>query len=212
MLRDMTFGSTEANVKTVDIIYRYSARETAIRSVPSDSNTALLRLEEGNRSFATLLDHVKDESGIQQVIPVDPRDLGLISGGAEMPKQRPFAAILGCSDARVRPEIGKVPGFAHLGKSFCQVVRELNWQRHELLSLVASIAEHHTLIAGTNLSPFFGHTNIDVRRLRMQRSQNRRSVHIETIERRGVSNYVADVTNHLPNVEQRRRRDLAADD
>jgi carbonic anhydrase len=105
MLRDMTFGSTEANVKTVDIIYRYSACETAIRSVPSDSNTALLRLEEGNRSFATLLDHVKDESGIQQVIPVDPRDLGLISGGAEMPKQRPFAAILGCSDARVPVEL-----------------------------------------------------------------------------------------------------------
>ena len=73
--------------------------------MPSDSNTALLRLEDGNKSFAALVDHVKDESGIQQVIAVDPSDLGLGSGSPEMPKQRPFAAILGCSDARVPVEL-----------------------------------------------------------------------------------------------------------
>jgi len=92
-------------VETVDIIYRYNPCETAIRPLPSDSNTALLRLEEGNKSFAALIDHVKDERGIQQVIPVDPRDLGLVSGSPEMAKQRPFAAILGCSDARVPVEL-----------------------------------------------------------------------------------------------------------
>ncbi len=92
-------------MKTVDIIYRYNASEAAIRPLPSDSNVALLRLEQGNKSFAALLDHVADESGIQQVIPVDPRDLGLVSGSGEMPKQRPFAAILGCSDARVPVEL-----------------------------------------------------------------------------------------------------------
>jgi carbonic anhydrase len=83
-------------VKTVDIIYRYNADETAIRPLPSDSDAALLRLERGNKDFAALLDHVKDEIGIQQVITVDPRDLGLVSGN---PKQRPYAAVLGCSDA-----------------------------------------------------------------------------------------------------------------
>jgi carbonic anhydrase len=92
-------------VETVDIIYRYNPRETAIRPLPSDSNTALLRLNEGNKSFAALVDHVRDISGIQQVIPVDPRDLGLVSGSPEIPKQRPFAAILGCSDARVPVEL-----------------------------------------------------------------------------------------------------------
>jgi carbonic anhydrase len=92
-------------VETVDIIYRYNPSETAIRPLPSDSNTALLRLNEGNKSFAALVDHVKDVSGIQQVIPVDPRDLGLVSGSSEMPKQHPFAAILGCSDARVPVEL-----------------------------------------------------------------------------------------------------------
>jgi len=93
-------------VKTVDIIYRYEARDTLARPLPSDSNAALLRLNHGNRAFAALLDHVKDESGlIQQVIPVDPRDLGLVLGETGIPKQRPFAAILGCSDARVPVEL-----------------------------------------------------------------------------------------------------------
>ena len=90
---------------TVDIIYRYNPHETAIRPLPSDSNTALLRLEDGNKAFAALVDHVLDESGIQQIIPVDPHDLGFGSDSAEMPKQRPFAAVLGCSDARVPVEL-----------------------------------------------------------------------------------------------------------
>jgi carbonic anhydrase len=93
-------------VTTVDIIYRYEARDTSTRPLPSDSNAALVRLNDGNRDFAALLDHVRDESGvIQQIIPVDPRDLGLASGAAGTPKQRPFAAILGCSDARVPIEL-----------------------------------------------------------------------------------------------------------
>jgi carbonic anhydrase len=93
-------------VKTVDIIYRYQARDTPARPLPSDSSAALLRLDDGNRAFAALLDQVKDESGlIQQVIPVDPRDLGLVPSKNGMPKQRPFAVILGCSDARVPVEL-----------------------------------------------------------------------------------------------------------
>jgi carbonic anhydrase len=91
-------------VKTVDIIYRYEAGDAPKRRPPLDSNAALLRLNDGNRDFAALLDHVKDTSGvIKQIIPVDPQDLGLVSSGT--PKQRPFAAVLGCSDARVPIEL-----------------------------------------------------------------------------------------------------------
>lgn len=93
-------------MKTVDIIYRYEARDTSARPLPLDSIAALLRLNSGNRDFAALLDHIKDETGvIQQIIPVDPGDLGLMSGNAGLPKQRPFAAVLGCSDARVPIEL-----------------------------------------------------------------------------------------------------------
>jgi carbonic anhydrase len=88
-------------VKTVDIIYRYNAQDITARPLPSDSSVALLRLNRGNRDFAALLDHAEDEIGVQQIIPVDPRDLGLVSGNTGVTKQRPFAAVLGCSDARV---------------------------------------------------------------------------------------------------------------
>jgi carbonic anhydrase len=95
----------EAYVKTVDIIYRYEARDTSARPLPADSDAAVLRLNGGNRNFAALLDHVNNESGIQQIIPVDPRDLGFTPDATETPKQRPFAAVLGCSDARVPIEL-----------------------------------------------------------------------------------------------------------
>jgi carbonic anhydrase len=51
------------------------------------------------------LNHVSDETGIQQIIPVDPRDLGLTLDGVGSIRQRPFAAVLGCSDARVPIEL-----------------------------------------------------------------------------------------------------------
>jgi len=95
----------EAYLKTVDIIYRYEARDTSARPLPAESNAAVLRLNDGNRNFAALLDHVNNESGIQQIIPVDPRDLGFTPDATETPKQRPFAAVLGCSDARVPIEL-----------------------------------------------------------------------------------------------------------
>ena len=41
---------------------------------------------------------------MRRVVPVDPRDLGL-SGVGEAPEQRPFAAVVGCSDARVPIEL-----------------------------------------------------------------------------------------------------------
>jgi carbonic anhydrase len=97
--------TAEAHLKTVDIIYRYEARGTAVRPLPADSDAALRRLNGGNGDFAALLDHVKDEIGIQQIIPVDPGDLGLDPNVAGAPKQRPFAAVLGCSDARVPIEL-----------------------------------------------------------------------------------------------------------
>jgi carbonic anhydrase len=92
-------------VKTVDVIYRYQADAPA-RHRPSDSDEARLRLDEGNRTFATLLEQVKDEHGrTERVVPVDARDLGLISDEIGTPIQHPFAAVLGCSDARVPIEL-----------------------------------------------------------------------------------------------------------
>ena len=89
-------------MKSVDIIYRYETGDKPARSRPLDSDAALDRLNDGNRAFAALLQNPSDQH-VERVISVDSRDLGL--GDATLPKQRPFAAILGCSDARVPVEL-----------------------------------------------------------------------------------------------------------
>ena len=49
---------------------------------------------------------MKEGTGIaQRIIPVDPGDLGLAPGEKDAPGQRPYAAVLGCSDARVPIEL-----------------------------------------------------------------------------------------------------------
>jgi hypothetical protein len=56
--------------------------------------------------FAELLARLKDESiPARRIVEVDSGDLGLLSGDIRAPKQHPFAAVLGCSDARVPVEL-----------------------------------------------------------------------------------------------------------
>jgi len=93
-------------MKTVDITYRYGAQDTPARPRPLDSDSALRRLNDGNLAFAALFEGLTGESlGVQRIVSVDPHDLGLLPGHANFPKQRPFAVILGCSDARVPVEL-----------------------------------------------------------------------------------------------------------
>ena len=91
-------------MKIVEITYRYSAEGTRPR--PADSDAAQRRLEAGNQAFAALLDGLANDSGVtQRVIDVDLQDLGMMEGQNRGPSQRPFAAVLGCSDARVPIEL-----------------------------------------------------------------------------------------------------------
>jgi carbonic anhydrase len=93
-------------MKTVEITYRYGPDDGMARKRPTDSDAARLRLEEGNQAFAALLDGLADDSGAtRRIIQVDSQDLGLNRGSRGGPKQRPFAAVLGCSDARVPIEL-----------------------------------------------------------------------------------------------------------
>jgi carbonic anhydrase len=93
-------------MKTVDITYRYEPQDAGARPRPADGEAALKRLNDGNRAFAALLEGFAEQAGgVQRIVSVDPGDLGLLSGPKELPKQRPFAAIVGCSDARVPVEL-----------------------------------------------------------------------------------------------------------
>jgi carbonic anhydrase len=93
-------------MRTVEIVYRCAGEDIPIRPRPADANAALLRLADGNRAFAELLNSLTDDgSSARRVVDVDPSDLGLLPGAAGAPSQRPFAAVLGCSDARVPLEL-----------------------------------------------------------------------------------------------------------
>src|SRR5436305_9234472 len=89
-------------MKTVEITYRYSTGADLIRPRPTVSAAAMHRLDEGNRAFGRLLKDIADESATaRRVVEVDSRDFGFDPDAQEAPRQRPFAVVIGCSDARV---------------------------------------------------------------------------------------------------------------
>jgi carbonic anhydrase len=93
-------------VKVIEITYRYDGSDAASRARPADADAARRRLDDGNRTFAALLERLGEGTGTaQRVIHVDPHDLGLAAGDDVAPAQRPFAAVVGCADARVPVEL-----------------------------------------------------------------------------------------------------------
>ena len=93
-------------MKTVEITYRFEGLDGPVRERPADAAAAQLRMDEGSRAFANLFAGHDGQAGpARRIIPIDPRDLGLLQGGAAALRQRPFAAVLGCSDARVPLEL-----------------------------------------------------------------------------------------------------------
>lgn len=93
-------------MKTIEITYRYGGTAAASRVRPADPEAARMRLDAGSRAMAALFAELaQGEGAVQRVIPVDPDDLGLGGGLPGAPKQRPFAAVLGCADARVPVEL-----------------------------------------------------------------------------------------------------------
>jgi len=88
----------------LDIIYRYDPEHPSLRA-PRTAAQAKKLLEEGNRTFARLTDPGCMSADEDRVIPFDLSDMGLDEEGGGVPMQRPFAAVLGCADARVPIEM-----------------------------------------------------------------------------------------------------------
>ena len=92
-------------MKIVEITYRYDTSGAEVAPRPDDADAARARLDNGSRKMAELFEELgKGHGTSRRVIAVDPRDLGLSRGGSA-PEQRPYAAVLGCSDARVPIEL-----------------------------------------------------------------------------------------------------------
>jgi carbonic anhydrase len=84
-----------------DLIYRFDPNAKR-EPTPKTAKAAKTRLEDGNREFALLDDQQK---GTSRVIILNAAALGLANSDGTPPVQRPFAAVLGCADARVPIEL-----------------------------------------------------------------------------------------------------------
>jgi carbonic anhydrase len=93
-------------MKSVEIIYRCGDDVGTVRARPADAGAARLRMDGGNRAFSALFAQVDARSGTaRRVVPISGQDLGLTGPGAGPPSQHPYAAVLGCADARVPIEL-----------------------------------------------------------------------------------------------------------
>ena len=88
-----------------EIVYRFDPEGRHTPDSPTDAVSARKRLEEGNHEFAVLNDPRTSPPGTRRVVRFDADDLGLPNADGSAPKQQPFAAILGCADARVPTEM-----------------------------------------------------------------------------------------------------------
>lgn len=93
-------------MKTVEITYRCGDDSAAVGARPVDADAARRRMNDGNRSFADLFSQVGAPASVaRRVIPISGQDFGLGGAAAGAPSQRPYAAVLGCADARVPIEL-----------------------------------------------------------------------------------------------------------
>ena len=87
-----------------DLIYRFDPTITETRRTTQTWEEACQLLVQGNRDFAEMTD-ASDAGKKTQIIPFDPRALGWGIASDSVPAQIPFAAVLGCADARVPTEM-----------------------------------------------------------------------------------------------------------
>jgi carbonic anhydrase len=79
------------------------SRRPKSKSAPRTAAEAVRRLVRGNAAFARMAE--AGARGERSVIQLDPGDLGFGRDPGSAPAQRPFAAVLGCADARVPVEM-----------------------------------------------------------------------------------------------------------
>jgi carbonic anhydrase len=89
----------------IDIVYRYDPQAPSPSTRPTTPSEARERLRTGNLEFANVLNLVATAAHSVRVIPFDLQDFGIADTSDGPLRQRPFAVVLGCSDARVPTEL-----------------------------------------------------------------------------------------------------------
>jgi len=87
-----------------ELVYRFDPANVEWHQMPQSSEEGCRSLVQGNRDFAEMTD-TRRAGNATRVIPFDPRAFGWGVGDGDAPAQAPFAAVLGCADARVPTEM-----------------------------------------------------------------------------------------------------------
>src|ERR1700722_5146183 len=87
-----------------ELIYRFDPADRVRRPAPGNSDEARQLLVQGNHDFVEMTSTGLTDRKTR-VVPFDPHDFGWGLANGEVPVQAPFAAVLGCSDARVPTEM-----------------------------------------------------------------------------------------------------------
>ncbi len=89
----------------IEIRWVYDPDHPGVYPEPADATSAAALLDAGNAAFAALGVKLGQGLSAQTLIPLAAEDLGLGEEPGRAPKHLPFTALLGCSDARVPPEV-----------------------------------------------------------------------------------------------------------
>jgi carbonic anhydrase len=105
-------------MNTIDYIYRFDPRNPSAKPIPSDAEIARDVLENGNRMFSRWMESCRtgttSEGEPRYVVSCNGLEVGMLRTHGEMPRQSPFAVVVGCSDARVPTEMLFGQGFNDL--------------------------------------------------------------------------------------------------
>ena len=105
-------------MKTIDYIYRFDPKNPTVKPPPEDVEIARQNLEDGNRHFSEWMKSCRTGSFSRgeprYVVQCNGLEVGMVRTHGELPKQAPFAVVVGCSDARVPMEMLFGQGFNDL--------------------------------------------------------------------------------------------------
>jgi carbonic anhydrase len=106
-------------MNTIDYIYRFDPKNPSTKPPPADAEVARRNLEDGNRMFARWMASCQSPSPNEgeeprYVVQCNGLEVGMARKQGGIPKQAPFATVIGCSDARVPTEMIFGQGFNDL--------------------------------------------------------------------------------------------------
>jgi carbonic anhydrase len=87
----------------IEITWQFDPANPAVERHPATAIEACTLLLDGNAAFASIDPASPTSSHL--IMQVSAEDLGFGAEAGEIPQQVPFAALLGCADARVPPEL-----------------------------------------------------------------------------------------------------------